>query len=80
MGEIPGKRELEVAILISKIFPTVISAILEEGLEIMNLRGARYRLGINSTKIDLIIFTTKAKTPEFHLPRLSRQILPYILV
>lgn len=54
----------DLLILVSGTFPSVMSDIMEQVLG-----------KVNPTKTELMLFTTKGRVPEFHLPRLDERIL-----
>ena len=65
----------DLVILVSGMFLSIMSDIMEGALRKVCLWAARCGLSINPTKTQLMLFTTKTRIPEFHLPRLNEQRL-----
>ena len=61
----------DVVILLSGMFPDVISDIMSGALVLLSNWATDSGLGVNPSKTELVLFTTKTKIPSLNLPRLK---------
>lgn len=61
----------DLTMLVSVMLPSFASEIPEVIFRKVNLWLARCQLGIDSTKIELVLFTIKTTNNQFHLPQLN---------
>ena len=66
----------DVVILVSGLFPDVISDIMSTALGLLDNWATVSGLGVNPSKTELVLFTTKTKIPSFKLPRLKNCEIP----
>lgn len=66
----------DVVIIVSGLFPSVLSEIMNGALEALNDWATRSGLGVNPRKTEVMLFTTKTKIPKFDPPRLSGIEIP----
>lgn len=65
----------DVVVMVSGPFLSVISDIMENALGEINSWATGCGLGINPSKTELLLFTTKSKIPQYRLPSLGGQEL-----
>lgn len=66
----------DVVILVSGLFPDVISNIMSNALRLLSNWATACGLEVNPGKTELVLFTTKTKVPSFRLPRLGNREIP----